>query len=112
MPRILACGCGLRRVAPHNMSSIHMSDEYANSPVTFETPSGRRGDVPTPSRLVPTRFRTRVVSTISGSPPAATSDAQHVPGPMRSPPATYATPHARRHLVHRPRAAPGTHHHH
>ena len=45
-----ARGCGERSVAPHSMSSAHMSDEYANSPLTFGMPSGRRTDTPTPLR--------------------------------------------------------------
>jgi hypothetical protein len=37
---IRADGCGLRRVAPHSMPSIHKSLPKANWPVTFSIPSG------------------------------------------------------------------------
>lgn len=37
-----------RRVCPQSMSSCHMSEEYANSPVTFRMPSGRSVDSPMP----------------------------------------------------------------
>ena len=37
-----------RRVWPHSMSSCHMSEEYANSPVTLRVPSGRSVDSPMP----------------------------------------------------------------
>lgn len=43
---ISACATVLRRVWPHSMSSCHMSEEYANSPVTLRVPSGRSVDSP------------------------------------------------------------------
>src|SRR5919202_1636953 len=46
--RMRAAGWGLRRVRPHSMSSIHRSEEKANSPLTLGTPSGRSTLWPTP----------------------------------------------------------------
>lgn len=45
---ISACATVERRVWPQSMSSCHMSEEYANSPVTFRIPSGRIVDSPMP----------------------------------------------------------------
>lgn len=45
---ISACATVERRVWPQSMSSCHMSEEYANSPVTFRIPSGRSVDSPMP----------------------------------------------------------------
>ncbi|CAM5430807.1 hypothetical protein SGLAM104S_10642 [Streptomyces glaucescens] len=39
-----------RRVWPQSMSSCHMSDANANSPVTLRVPSGRSVDAPMPPR--------------------------------------------------------------
>src|SRR3989337_3719083 len=39
--QVLACGCGLLKVAPQSMPSIQRSEEYSNSPVTLGTPSER-----------------------------------------------------------------------
>src|ERR1700712_5759760 len=49
-----ARGCGLRSVAPHSIRSAQRSDEYANSPLTFGIPSGRRTDSPTPNGTLTT----------------------------------------------------------
>ena len=48
METISACATVERRVWPHSMSSCHMSEEYANSPVTLRVPSGRSVDSPMP----------------------------------------------------------------
>src|ERR1044071_5396795 len=45
---ISACATVERRIWPQSMSSCHMSDEYANSPVTLRVPSGRSVDSPMP----------------------------------------------------------------
>src|SRR5439155_22817435 len=45
--RIRACACGERRILPHSMPGIAMSAPYIARPVTFGTPSGRIGRVPT-----------------------------------------------------------------
>src|SRR5215212_11036885 len=45
--QILAYGWGLLSVAPHSIPSIHRSEEYSNSPVTFGTPSARTVCSPT-----------------------------------------------------------------
>ena len=45
---ISACATVERRICPQSMSSCHMSDEYANSPVTLRVPSGRSVDSPMP----------------------------------------------------------------
>ncbi len=51
METISAWATVLRRVWPQSMSSCHMSEEYANSPVTLRVPSGRRIDSPMPPLL-------------------------------------------------------------
>lgn len=48
METISACATVERSVWPHSMSSCHMSEEYANSPVTLRVPSGRSVDSPMP----------------------------------------------------------------
>src|SRR4051812_31214168 len=48
METISAWATGERRIWPHSMSSCHMSEEYANSPVTLSVPSGRSVDSPIP----------------------------------------------------------------
>src|SRR3954449_11368610 len=48
MDTISACATVERRICPQSMSSCHMSDEYANSPVTLRVPSGRSVDSPMP----------------------------------------------------------------
>src|SRR6516225_4301022 len=45
--RIRACACGERITLPHSMPGIAMSAPYIARPVTFGTPSGRIGRVPT-----------------------------------------------------------------
>ena len=62
---IRADGCGLRSVTPHSISSAHRSLPYANSPLTFSTPSGRDASVPTPPVVV--RSRTPVEVVVIGS---------------------------------------------
>ena len=47
---IFACACGERSTLPHSMPAIFMSAPNWARPVTFSTPSGRIG-------LVPTTFR-------------------------------------------------------
>src|SRR5438128_12388730 len=42
-----AWACGERMTLPHNMPGIAMSAPYIARPVTFGTPSGRIGRVPT-----------------------------------------------------------------
>src|SRR5271155_1110829 len=42
-----ACACGERRILPHSMPGIAKSAPYIARPVTFGTPSGRIGRVPT-----------------------------------------------------------------
>src|SRR5918998_2838734 len=61
MDQIRARGCGLLRVAPHNMPSIHRSEEYSNSPLTLGTPSERVVCSPTlPGAETGARGRLRV----------------------------------------------------
>lgn len=48
METISACATVERRICPQSMSSCHMSDAYANSPVTLRVPSGRSVDSPMP----------------------------------------------------------------
>src|SRR4051812_5206905 len=107
MPVILARAWGLRRVAPHSMSSAHRSEEKANSPLTFSVPSGRVGLAPTPPAVpaaVPVVVPVVVLpagvagvevgATIIGSPSAATGGAPCA-GPGRAaPPRRYAAPRA------------------
>src|SRR5215831_2157578 len=45
--RMRACACGERMTLPHSMPGIAMSAPYIARPVTFGTPSGRIGRVPT-----------------------------------------------------------------
>src|SRR6516162_2930056 len=45
--RMRACACGERITLPHSMPGIAMSAPYWARPVTFGTPSGRIGRVPT-----------------------------------------------------------------
>src|SRR6202023_2588245 len=45
--RIRAWACGERRILPHSMPGIARSAPYIARPVTFGTPSGRIGRVPT-----------------------------------------------------------------
>src|SRR5919204_215037 len=51
--RMRAAGCGLRRVRPHSMPSIHRSEEKANWPFTLGIPSGRSTLSPTPGARRP-----------------------------------------------------------
>src|ERR1044071_4720684 len=46
--RVEAYGCGLRRVAPQTIPSIHRSEEKANSPLVLAGASGRRRLSPRP----------------------------------------------------------------
>src|ERR1044071_1341833 len=45
--RMRACACGERRMRPTSMPGIVKSEPYWARPVTFGTPSGRIGRVPT-----------------------------------------------------------------
>ena len=47
---IRAWGYGLRRISPHNMPGIAMSNTYAALPVTFSSASTRGSDLPTTER--------------------------------------------------------------
>src|SRR5512144_778578 len=53
-----ARGCGLRRVEPHTMSSIHMSEEKANWPLVLAGASGRSTLSPRPGAR---RLRVKVL---------------------------------------------------
>ena len=57
-----ACACGLRSVAPCNIPGTLRSLEYANSPLTLGTPSGR-------STISPMRPRTSCVVLTRATPP-------------------------------------------
>ena len=62
-----------------------MSDEYANSPLTFGMPSGRRTDTPTP-------LRTSVIVLIATSPPPSSRAIASTSPVLNSPPATTTSP--------------------
>src|SRR5829696_371686 len=57
-----AYGCGERSVAPHRTPSAPRSDENANRPCTFGSPSGRGGLCP-----IPRRTRVSTVVSVIGS---------------------------------------------
>src|SRR6266511_3471383 len=56
--RMRAWGCGLRRVAPHTIPSIHRSEENANWPLVFAGASGRSTLSPRPGAR---RLRVKVL---------------------------------------------------
>src|SRR6266508_4260936 len=56
--RMRAWGCGLRRVAPHTIPSIHRSEENANWPLVFARASGRSTLSPRPGAR---RLRVKVL---------------------------------------------------
>ena len=61
MDQILACGCGLLKVAPQSIPSLQRSEEYSNSPLTFGMPSARVVCSPTlPGIWTGARGRSRV----------------------------------------------------
>src|SRR5437763_16858881 len=54
--RIRACACGERRILPPSCPGIAISAAYIARPVTFGTPAGRIGRVPTHLNPVTTSF--------------------------------------------------------